>query len=159
MSRDALRVIGIGNELRGDDAAGLLAARELLRYEPGADVVVGTRDVATLAAALSGARSAVLVDAVAGGEPGAIVRYEAGGEPLPAGWRDASTHGLGVAAAIELARALGELPERVVVYGICGRRFGVGDQPSPTIELAAKRVAAAIRRELLADPGRPAAAV
>ena len=56
--------------------------------------------------------------------------------------RPASTHLIGLADALELARALGRLPPRVVVYGIEGHRFGVGDPVSPAVAAAVDRVVA-----------------
>ena len=38
-----------------------------------------------------------------------------------------STHALGLADAVELARSLGRLPQRVVVYGIEGAAFEFGN--------------------------------
>ena len=55
---------------------------------------------------------------------------------------------LGVAEASELARALGRLPARTIVYGIEGSRFDTGSPLSPEVEAATQSVAAAIRREL-----------
>jgi len=45
----------------------------------------------------------------------------------------ASTHGLGVAEAIELARVLGRLPARLQVYVIEGQRFEHGAKISPEL--------------------------
>ncbi len=58
-----------------------------------------------------------------------------------------STHGFGVAQAIELARALNQLPRRLRVYGIEGYRFEVGAPPLPevmaAVECLAQQLAAA----------------
>ena len=64
--------------------------------------------------------------------------------PLPA--RTLSTHGFGVADAIELARSLGRLPERLDVYAIEGADFGHGDELTPAVAGAV----AALARELTA---------
>ncbi len=54
---------------------------------------------------------------------------EAGGvEAVSTGMRSPpSTHGLGIAAVFRLARAVGRAPRRVVVVGIEGGDFGIGE--------------------------------
>ena len=84
---------------------------------------------------------AVIVDAVrSGDEPGRVTWHEVGrGEPvLPARTAPgaAGTHGLGLATAIELSRALGLLPARVVVVGIEAASFGHGGAMSRPVTSA-----------------------
>jgi sulfhydrogenase subunit alpha len=55
--------------------------------------------------------------------------------------RHASSHSLGVAAAIGLARALGALPGRLVVYAIEVRDSAEGEALSPEVDAAARRLA------------------
>ena len=59
-----------------------------------------------------------------------------------------STHLLGVAEAVELARALDRLPGRTIVYGIEGAVFDTGAELTEAVATAAALVAASIRREL-----------
>jgi len=54
-----------------------------------------------------------------------------------------STHGIGVAGVLRLARALDRAPRRVVVVGIEGEDFGRGTGLSPAVVAA---VPAAVRR-------------
>jgi hydrogenase maturation protease len=130
-----MNVIGLGNEWRGDDGVGVEVARRLhgkvLDGEP-----IG------LVEALDGAGEVVLVDAVSSGSPAGTVHvFEAGSEPLPAALFGASsTHALGLAEAIELARSLGQLPGRVLVYGVEGENFAFGKGLSPEVAAAAERV-------------------
>jgi hydrogenase maturation protease len=63
-----------------------------------------------------------------------VHRLDATDEPLPATLSAASTHTLGVGEAIELARALGRLPERIVVYGIEAESITAG--PELTLSVA-----------------------
>jgi hydrogenase maturation protease len=131
-------VIGVGNAARGDDAAGLVAARRLGGVE-----LEG--DASALIDLVDGADDVVVIDAVrSGAAAGTVHRIDAGGlsVALP---RTASTHLIGVADALELARVLGRLPPHVVVYGIEGGRFGVGDPVSPEVVAAIDRVVAELR--------------
>jgi len=133
-------VIGLGNAARGDDAAGLLAARALGGVEL-------ERDPSALVELLDGAPSATILDAVSSGAaPGTVHRFDVSAEPLPASVRRAtSTHALGLAEAIELARTLGRLPERVIVYGIEGRSFAAGDPVCAAVRAAVARVVTELR--------------
>ena len=70
-------------------------------------------------------------------------------ESLPIGLSLASTHGFGVADAVELARALRQLPERLIVYAVEGCRFEPGAPQSPEVVAAAQRVAARVVLEVL----------
>ena len=126
-----MKVIGVGNEWRHDDGAGLEVARRLgglrLCGEP-----IGLVD------ALSGEAEVTIVDAVSScAVPGTLHVFEAGTHPLPVElFGSSSTHALGVAEAIEIARSLGQLPARVRVYGIEGSRFEYGCGLSPEVEAA-----------------------
>jgi hydrogenase maturation protease len=133
-------VVGIGNAARGDDAAGLLAARALGGIE-----LEG--DPSALIDLLDGADEAVVIDAVrSGAPPGTVRRIDVGDQPLPADVRSsASTHLVGLADAIELARALGRLPPRVTVYGIEGERFDTGAPLSDSVAGAIDEVVALAR--------------
>jgi hydrogenase maturation protease len=142
--------VGIGNPLRGDDAAGLLAARALRRHAPaGIEVRELEGEPVGLIDAWAGAETVVVADAVAsGGEPGELHRIDAGAAPLPAAFAGPSTHALGLAEAVELARALGRLPPRLVVYGIEAAGFATGADPTPAVRAGAERAASSAAAEL-----------
>ncbi len=148
-------IIGVGNDLRGDDGAGLETVRRLaLEADPGRGA--GTTavrcydgDGAGLLECWRDVRAVVLVDAVRSGAPaGTIHRFDASETPLPAPMSHGSTHAIGMAEAIELARVLGRLPETVVVYGIEGARFGSGQPMSDAVIAALEPVRAAVHDEV-----------
>jgi hydrogenase maturation protease len=72
----------------------------------------------------------------------------AGLAPLPAGVFRSSTHAFGVGDAVELARALGRLPRRVVVYGVEGAGFESGAPLSPAVAAAVDDVVSRLEEEL-----------
>ena len=141
-------VIGVGNALRGDDGVGLEVAR---RVRERTDVAVRELEGegVGLLDAWADARAVLLIDGVrSGAAPGTLHRVDATDHPLPAELRGStSTHALGVAEAIELARALGRLPDRLVVYGVEGARFDTGAGLSPQVAAAVDGVADAVLRE------------
>jgi hydrogenase maturation protease len=99
-------------------------------------------DAVALVSAWEGADLAVLVDAVvSGGKPGTIYRFD-GAHRLPARFfRAASSHVLGLAEALELARALDRLPPRVLVVGVEAGDVSMGDGLSEAVASAVPRAA------------------
>jgi hydrogenase maturation protease len=143
-------VLGIGNMERGDDGAGRSVAR-LVRHMLGerASVVELDGEATTILAALDGAAEAYIVDAcVSKAPPGTVHRIDAAAAPLPQACSDLSTHGFGLAAAIELGRSLEQLPARLVVYAIEGESFEAGAALSPAVRDAVVLVADRIRSDI-----------
>lgn len=121
-------VIGVGNPERGDDAAGRIALGRLRgRLSADIELIEESGEATALLAAIEGASAAYLIDACASGAtPGTIYRLDVAAFPWPRALRSCSTHGLGLAEALELARVLGVLPGRCIVYAIEGASYGLG---------------------------------
>jgi len=79
---------------------------------------------------------------------GEIARFDVAAAALPRAAFGCSTHGLGLAEAIELARALGRLPRRCVAYAVEAHSYDTGTALSPQAAAAAGKVAALIRNEM-----------
>lgn len=145
-----LLVIGVGNALRGDDAAGLLAVR--LLKDMGLDcatIVEHCGEGASLMETWKGAPEVILIDAVSSGNaPGTIHRLEPTVNPLSAQMFHGSTHAFSLPDAIEMARALHELPSRVIVFGIEGINFQAGADLSPEVSKALPQVAKLVGQEV-----------
>ena len=149
-------VVGLGNRDRGDDGVGPEVAARVTGLLP--DVrVVEHEDPTSLMDLWAGEDPVVIVDAVRSGHhPGTLVVVEAGGDagPLPAEpWAPTGrggTHALGLAAVLELARALDRLPRRVVVVGI--EVAAVGHGVPMSAEVAAAVPAAVEAVVALAEP-------
>ena len=154
--RAPLRVVCIGNRWRGDDAAGLEVAKLLQGTLPAATQVLEREGEPTaLMDTWEGAEILWLVDAVSSeAQVGAIHRVDISEQELPAGLFRASTHHFGLADAVELARALGRLPARTIVYGIEGGSFVAGSELTPEVAAAVPEVADSIRSEVLACTSR-----
>jgi len=144
-------VIGVGNEFRGDDAAGVLVARRLgERNLPGVKVIEQNGEGAALITAWEGAETVFLIDAAqSGAEAGTIHCFEAHETPLPVDFFSFSSHAFGAAEAIKLSLILGELPDRVVVYGIEGLNFAAGLGLSQPVEQALEIVLQRLLDEIL----------
>lgn len=153
-------VICAGNRYRSDDGVGLRVAAALRRQAwPGVEVLTLEGEPTVLLDVLGGAELAILVDAVAGtGSPGSIHRFDASVAPVPANVFGSSTHAFGLGETIELARTLGRLRGRVLVYGISGADFGAGDALSPAVTAAAEQVSSEILERLREALPQPTAA-
>lgn len=131
-------VIGVGNPFRSDDAAGLEVARRLSNvtaYESS----LGGFELMDL---WQEADEVVIVDAMhSKAEPGTVRVYHPLEEPLPAA-AFASSHAIGVAETIELARKLGRLPAKLSVYGIEAEKLTSGTTVSAAVAAAVERVVA-----------------
>lgn len=143
---DSPLIIGLGNELRGDDGVGLRVAELLIAR--GVDAIRLDGEPIALLELWREADAAVIVDAVSGPRAGRIWRIESSGEELPLVFAEhPSTHLLGLAEVIELARSLQLLPARLTVIGIEGDRFDLGETPSAAVSAAATDVTAALLAE------------
>ena len=146
-------VAGLGSEYRRDDGAGpLVAARAA--HESGAARDIGPAvDPLDLLGAWDEADLAIIIDAIrSGATPGTVwvIEIDPGNRclrsldgPFSAVTAVTSTHGIGLAGVLRLARAVGHAPHRVVVVAIEGADFGQGLGLSAAVETA---VPAAVRQ-------------
>lgn len=143
-------VIGVGNACACDDAAGLAAAQRLdERLEESFRVVRQSGEGTALMECWKGADAVILIDAARSEAiPGTLHRFDASATPLPAWTLRRSSHSFSVCEAIELSRALGQLPRRVIVYGIEGRDFRSGLGLSPAVQEAVDKAADAVLEEV-----------
>ena len=149
MSRPIL-IIGIGNEYRGDDGVGLVAARELQAKKlPHILVFECSGDGAELMEMWKTADTAILIDAISSEtKPGSIYRLDALTQSIPASYSFPSTHAFGVAEALRLARALDQLPPCLMIYAIEGKNFAAGKGLSTEVEQAVREVVAQMASEV-----------
>jgi hydrogenase maturation protease len=147
--RAAITVIGVGNPACGDDAAGRLVAQRLRDHcPPGVRIIECDGAATDLVDELRRARGAIIIDAASfGAPPGAVRRLDAAARCVPAG-NTPSSHGLGLAEAIELARALGALPFPCLLYLVQGSVWDVGAPLSPPVAAAVPRLGDLILSEI-----------
>ena len=150
MPEPSVLVIGVGNELRGDDGAGVEVVRRLSERAGQAGIEVGEHpyEPSGLLDAWQGRDAVVLVDTMhSGAPPGTIRRFDASAEPLAALHGSSSTHAFGLDEAIELGRALDRLPRRVIVFAVEGRTFEAGTGLSDEVKSVIPALASAVLRE------------
>lgn len=138
------RVIGVGNPERGDDGIGPAVAALLAGT---ADTAVSSADPTRLMQAWAGASRVVVIDALLDGSPPGTVRVFDAADEIPDDAGAVSSHGMGVGAAIALARSLGRLPDRMTVVGVSASDFDRSGLSEPVAE--AVETAADVVREVL----------
>ena len=151
-------VAGVGNPDRGDDGAGpQVVARIAALGLPGLDLVDQAEPL-DLVSHLRERDSVVIVDASAPrGRPGRVQVHRVEDAPLISGGPGADgTHGLGVAEAIELARALGRLPSRLVLIAVEAASFEHGRTLSPAVRAGLDEAVQAVLAAITPEPWGPA---
>jgi hydrogenase maturation protease len=138
-------VAGVGNVLRRDDGFGPAVVGRLEGLPAGVEVVeTGIGGIALLQELMAGCDGLVLVDAVDRGEPpGTVVVLEPDvGEPehVP------DVHLANPQRVLMMAKALGVLPERVVIVGCQPADLDeLDDRLSPEVEHAVEQAAQRVR--------------
>lgn len=157
-----IAVIGIGQSLRGDDAAGLeivgLWQAEYPLTAQKVEVELAELPGLALLDRLEGMKAAILVDAVHSSDAAGTL-YRLGPEDLAAFSTDAqSAHGWGVAETLALGHSL--YPElakcRISLIGIAGKTFNLGAGLSSEVQAGLLQAASMVEKEIqgLMDPGR-----
>ena len=138
-------VIGVGNRWRSDDGIGPGTIDALADVQDlDAELVVLDGEPARLVAAWQGRALVVIVDAIVAGELPGTVHVLTDPNSLHGAEVGASSHGGGVAEAVALGRALGQLPDRLVVVGVEPATVDHGDVLSPPVAAAIDAVVAAV---------------
>ncbi|MDT0449525.1 hydrogenase maturation protease [Streptomyces hesseae] len=151
-----ITVIGVGNEFRRDDGVGPVVVARLREGAARSGLPAGIRLVCCdgepgrLIGLWEGAEMAVVVDAAHAhpGRPGRIHRLELDGYKA---WQagTASSHGLGLGEAVELARALDRLPRRLVVYAVEGADGHLGTGLTPAVAAAVGPLTERVEQEIV----------
>jgi hydrogenase maturation protease len=145
-------VIGVGNMERGDDGAGLLVA-QALREKPARSLKVeeSSGEISSIVDLLESSNDVIIVDAMRSGKPaGSTIWIDPLSGSTAVETTISSTHGFGVAQAIDLLKTLGKLPRRVRLLGIEGQYFALGAPVSPQVQRAVKTAVGMILRSVKA---------
>jgi len=161
-TRTRIAVVGVGNEFRRDDGVGWAVVARLRERAERRPLPAGTvlatcdGDPGRLMGLWEDAGLAVVVDAAHAhpGHPGRVHRLELGSGRL-APPQTTSSHGLGLGEAVELARVLGRLPPRLVVYAVEGAESSLGTGFSPAVAAAVEPLADSVEDEIVRIGGRP----
>lgn len=146
------KILAVGNRDRGDDGVGPYVLAGLAERLPDLDLLSSDGEVSRLLAIFEQSPELILIDAAdagaAGMFPGAVWRLHADDPALRQSGLRASSHALGVAEAIALARALGVLPAKLSVIAIAGASFVPGAPLSVAVASAADALIDSLVNEL-----------
>jgi hydrogenase maturation protease len=96
-----------------------------------------------------GADTVIVIDACASGaKPGTVQRLDAVATAMPRWLGSASSHAIGLAESVELARVLGQLPRRLIVYAVEAVSFTLGSPLSAPVAAALESLPGEIIHEL-----------
>ena len=143
-------IIGIGNEFRSDDGAGIVCARKLKeKVNSNITVIENDGDGAMLMELWKGFDEVILIDSVSvGSKPGTIHNIDAGKAEFPKENSIHSSHLFSVAEAIETSKILKKLPEKLVVYGIEGKSYESGNTISEEVNKSIEKLVIEIQKEI-----------
>lgn len=145
-------VIGVGNDYRSDDGVGPVVARSIAGWGlPGIRFVDQIGDGTDLIYAWHDTEAAFVIDCIrSGAKAGTIMRFEVGRDDIPEEIpRGLSAHAFSITDTIRLARTIGKLPARLIVYGIEGAVFSFGSRLTPSVAASAAEVADSILNEIV----------
>ena len=119
--KKSILVAGIGNVFHGDDAFGVLVAREMAKRESTDDVVVadfGTRSYDLVFAILDGYDIVILVDLVSrGGEPGTVYLLDPVIDAVEAGRSLVGGHSMTPQTVLSILEAFGGYGGSIYIVG------------------------------------------
>ena len=146
-------ILGLGNPFRGDDGVGLAVIAALDSQELSPDVVVLDGGTPGLESVLiwQGYQRVIIVDAAdMGMRPGSWKRFLPGEAILPVGNGaiQGTLHAAGLAEALALAEALGNLPPELIFYGVQPENTGWSADLTEVVSAAVPVLCAAITAEI-----------
>ena len=144
-------VIGVGNELRGDDAVGCIVARRLsVKKLPGVVVNEIQDDCTILLDYFQQADNCLLIDAiVTGKQVGTICRVDllrSTADKIPL---TPSSHTFGILEAMAFAKLTNSLPKKSILFGMESINFEFGSEISKEIVSAIPQLIQQIEEELM----------
>ncbi len=147
-------MVGTGNRFRSDDCAGLKAVsllqqRASNRWGVEVTIVDLEGDQSAILDHMNSTDVVIIIDAVhSDGQPGSFVRIDSTNGEIPLTFDGNSTHGYGTSYVLRIAKMIGVLPQRVIIYGIAGKNFSSGTDVSPEVTKSVDTVVEKVSEEI-----------
>jgi len=142
------KIIGLGNELRGDDGVGIRAVEELRKIGLKAVNLLSIRDPLSILDHLDEDEDLIILDAAKpSGKPGRIIGLKVE-DDLDVELKTISTHSIGLAEVIKLMKILNKRPKSLKILLVEGKDFKHGADLSPEVEESLKKLIGMILEEL-----------
>ncbi len=146
-----IRILGLGNLMRTDDAAGMLAVRRLAedsRLPHGVEVIEGGTLGLDLLHAVYGISHLLVLDAVdTGSAPGTLARFM--GQELADLPTSKSVHLLGLSDLLNVLQLMDEPPMEIVLLGVQPQSTGWGTALTPAVEAAQSDLVEAALKQIV----------
>jgi len=147
-------VLGVGSILMRDEGLGVLAIEELerrFRFPENVELLDGGTSGIELLSYIAGKDFLIIIDAIkAGHPPGTVLRVE--GEDVPGRFRTRiSPHQLGISDLLATAMLTGELPGRMVLFGIEPKLIEMGVGLSDEVRSGFEKLIGTVLTEIRAS--------
>ena len=112
-------ILGVGNPILTDDGIGIKIAQKIKRKNPKLEVINTSETGITLLDLVAGYDKLIIIDSIKTerGKPGKLYKLEL--KDLKPAMDFSSSHGIGIATALELGQKLGyRMPKFVSIYAI-----------------------------------------
>ena len=136
-----IKILGIGQSMRGDDEVGLEIVRRWLDshitdFPVSIEAEILESPGLTLLGEIAGQDAAILVDAVQSGAPPGTLHQLSEDDLINFGEGTGSAHGWGAAETLSLGRQLNpeDLPEKIILIGVEAVQFELGEGLSPAVK-------------------------
>lgn len=151
MTPGETKLIGVGNRYRGDDGVGLEVIRQLGERLPATMLQSSDGELTSLLDLFAQYKEIVIIDALnpvgEKREAGEILHLNPDVDQLGETGLRSSTHAMGVAEAIDMARTFDSLPDRLRIIGIVGNEFNHIEGLSPAVQRAADQLTKSLLEE------------
>lgn len=135
-AKSKVKVIAVGNDLYGDDGVGT-AVIEMLGQIPemkGIELVNGATDALGLIDHFDDTEHVILIDAAQMGEkPGTVKVFSKDEVKLKIKMDHLTVHGMSLAEAFDIAKAIDKLPEKITIIGIEPENIGISEKLSDVV--------------------------
>jgi hydrogenase maturation protease len=150
IKNNKILIIGIGNEFRGDDGAGIICARKIKeKVNSNASVIESDGDGASLMESWKCFNKVILIDSISSGaKPGTIQKFSGNKAGFSNRNSARSSHLFSVAEAIKTSKILNKLPGNLVTYGIEGKSYELGSKISSEVSKAIRKLVKIIEKEI-----------
>lgn len=129
-------IIGVGNDLRGDDALGIRVVQLLENEHPDLGEYMTIQGDVSRVINYWGDRDILMVDAISSNyyEPGMIHMVCSVDDLIKDKQHQYSTHGLGITEALHMGQLIHSVPSSLLFIGVEGVQWKMGDPLSEKVE-------------------------
>ena len=137
------KIIGIGNDFRSDDAAGLLVARKLKELYPDFDIIESDGNGVDLLSIFQEYDKVIIIDAAIANNPedvGQIKEIKVTPDFNFSDLKIYSSHSFSLLEALKMGKQLSILPEELYLYLILSKNFSFGQEISEAVKKASEKI-------------------